>query len=50
MSGRKSRDKGARGERELCGMLRDNLGGEFCRNLKQYQQTQEGDIAQLVGQ
>ncbi len=49
MSGRKSRDKGARGERELCGMLRDNLGGEFCRNLKQYQQTQEGDIAQLVG-
>ena len=29
MSGRKSRDKGARGERELCGMLRDNLGGDW---------------------
>lgn len=44
-----SRDKGARAERELCAMLRDNLGGNFCRNLKQYQKSQEGDIEQLVG-
>lgn len=44
-----SRNKGARAERELCGLLRDNLGGDYSRNLKQYQQSQEGDIAQLVG-
>jgi len=44
-----SRNKGARCERELCAMLRDNLGGEFSRNLKQYQKSQEGDIEQLVG-
>lgn len=49
MSGAKSRNKGARGEREVCAMLRDNLGGEFCRNLKQYQQAQNGDIEQLAG-
>lgn len=49
MSGTYSRNKGARGERELCAMLRDNIGGEYCRNLKQYQQSQEGDIQQLVG-
>ena len=44
-----SRNKGARAERELCALLRDNLGGEFSHNLKQYQQSQEGDVAQLVG-
>lgn len=44
-----SRNKGARAERELCALLRDNLGGEYSRNLKQYQQSQEGDVAQLVG-
>ena len=44
-----SRNKGARAERELCALLRDNLGGDYCRNLKQYQQAQEGDIQQLVG-
>jgi Holliday junction resolvase len=49
MSGAKSRRKGATAERELCGMLRDNIGGEFSRNLKQYQKSQEGDIEQLVG-
>jgi Holliday junction resolvase len=49
MTGAFSRNKGARAERELCAMLRDNLGGEFNRNLKQYQQSQEGDIQQLVG-
>lgn len=44
-----SRNKGARAERELCAMLRDNLGGDYSRNLVQYQQAQQGDIAQLVG-
>jgi Holliday junction resolvase len=44
-----SRNKGARAERELCALLRDNLGGDYSRNLKQYQKSQEGDIAQLVG-
>ena len=49
MTGAFSRNKGARAERELCHMFADNLGGEWCRNLKQYQQSQEGDIEQLVG-
>lgn len=49
MSGRASRDKGARGERELARLLMDNLGGEFCRLLKQYQKAQEADIEQLAG-
>lgn len=49
MSGRRSREKGARGEREVCALLRDNLGGEFNRLLKQYQQSQLSDIEQLVG-
>jgi Holliday junction resolvase len=49
MSGTFSRNKGARAERELCGLLRDHLGGEFSRNLKQYQKSQEGDVEQLVG-
>jgi Holliday junction resolvase len=44
-----SRNKGARCERELCALLRDNLGGDYNRNLKQYQKSQEGDIEQLVG-
>ena len=49
MSGAKSRRKGAVGERQVCAMLRDNLGGEYSRNLKQYQQAQHGDIEQLAG-
>lgn len=49
MGGKASRDKGARGELIVCKMLRDNLGGDYSRNLKQYQQSQEGDIGQLVG-
>lgn len=49
MSGAYSRSKGARGERELCRLFADYLGGEWCRNLKQYQQAQHGDIEQLVG-
>lgn len=49
MTGAFSRSKGARGERELVNMFKENLGGEFSRNLKQYQKSQEGDIEQLVG-
>lgn len=49
MTGAFSRSKGARGEREVVQMLKDNLGGDYSRNLKQYQQCQEGDIEQLVG-
>jgi len=42
------RRKGAAGERELCRLFADYLGGEWSRNLKQYQQAQHGDIEQLV--
>ena len=49
MTGAFSRSKGARGELELCRLLAENLGGIFTRNLKQYQQSQEGDVSQLVG-
>jgi len=48
-SGRFSRSKGARGEREIVAILRDNLGIDVNRQLKQYQQAQHGDIEQLVG-
>lgn len=47
--GNYSRNKGARAERELCGLLREYLGVEATRNLKQYQKAQHGDIEQLVG-
>ena len=49
MSGAYSRNKGATAERELCKLLSDYLGGTYCRNLKQFQQSQHGDIEQLVG-
>jgi hypothetical protein len=49
MSGAYSRNKGASAERELCKLLTDYIGGTYCRNLKQYQQAQHGDIEQLVG-
>jgi hypothetical protein len=49
VSGAYSRNKGARAERELCTLLTDWLGEKFTRELKQYQQAQHGDIAQLVG-
>lgn len=42
-------DKGKRGERELCGLLREYIGVEATRNLKQYQKAQHGDIEQLIG-
>lgn len=43
-----SRNKGARGEREFCHLLSDYLGGKWTRNLKQFQESQHGDIEQLV--
>lgn len=49
MTGAFSRSKGARGEREFCKLASEALGGSFSRNLKQYQQSQEGDIAQPLG-
>lgn len=49
MSGAYSRNKGARAERELCGLLREYLGVEAARNLKQFQQAQHGDVEQLIG-
>ncbi|MBS1834264.1 MAG: hypothetical protein JST65_16220, partial [Acidobacteria bacterium] len=49
MTGKFSRDKGARAELELCKILHDYLGGDWNRLLKQYQQAQLGDIEQLVG-
>lgn len=43
-----SRNKGQRGEREVCKLLEEHLGGAFKRNL---QQTQEGghDVLGLKG-
>lgn len=35
MSGARSRTKGQAGEREVCKLLRENLGGDFTRNLDQ---------------
>jgi hypothetical protein len=49
MTGRASREKGARGERDVCAKLHQHLGIKFCRNLKQYQQAQHGDIEPLAG-
>lgn len=42
--GKSSRRKGAAGERELVRMIRDELGLDVSRNLKQFQQAQEGDL------
>jgi len=39
VSGAKSRRKGQVGEREVAALLRENLGGDYCRNLDQ---TREG--------
>ena len=48
MSGKRSRNKGARGEREFLGKLGDELGEVLTRNL---QQTREGggDCLQVKG-
>lgn len=49
MTGKASRDKGARGELAVIKLLRDNLGLTLNRNYKQVAQSQHGDIEQLVG-
>jgi len=43
-----SRDKGKRGELEICRLLGDYLGGKWNRNYKQVAEAQHGDIEQLV--
>lgn len=45
--GRSNRNRGAAAERELARWIRDELGVEVSRNLKQYQRTQEGDLTPL---
>ena len=45
--GKSSRRKGATGERELARWIREELGIEVQRNLKQFQQSQEGDLTPL---
>jgi hypothetical protein len=47
VSGAKSRRKGHDAEREFCRRVRDELGIEFGRNLKQYATAQEGDTDPL---
>lgn len=49
MTGKASRDKGARGERTVIRMIRDELGITCNRNYKQVAQAQHGDIEQTVG-
>lgn len=48
-SGKYRRDKGSRAEREICNLLREYLGVQATRNLKQFQQSQQGDIEELIG-
>ena len=45
--GRSNRNRGAAAERELARWIKDELGIEVSRNLKQYQRTQEGDLTPL---
>ena len=47
MSGAKSRRKGHDFERAFCRDVREELGIEFARNLKQYGAAQEGDTDPL---
>jgi Holliday junction resolvase len=42
--GRSNRNRGAAAERELARWIRDELGIDVARNLKQMQQAQEGDL------
>lgn len=49
MTGKASRDKGARGELAVIKIIRDELGQVCNRNYKQTAQAQHGDIEQLVG-
>lgn len=45
--GRSNRNRGAAAERELARWIRDELGVTVARNLKQMQQSQEGDLTPL---
>ena len=45
--GRSNRNRGAAAERELARWIKDELGVEVSRNLKQYQRSQEGDLTPL---
>ena len=45
--GRSNRNRGAAAERELARWIKDELGVDVSRNLKQYQKTQEGDLTPL---
>lgn len=45
--GRSNRNRGAAAERELARWIKDELGVEVARNLKQYQRSQEGDLTPL---
>ena len=45
--GRSNRNRGAAAERELARWIKDELGAEVSRNLKQYQRSQEGDLTPL---
>ena len=45
MTGARSRNKGARGERDVCAKLERELGIKFSRNLKQYQHASHGRSA-----
>jgi hypothetical protein len=49
MTGRASRDKGARGELDIVKMIRRELGIVCNRNYKQVAQAQHGDIEQIIG-
>ena len=43
MSGKKSRNKGANGEREFFKLVEEHLGVKLRRNLSQYQEEGQGD-------
>ena len=45
--GRSNRNRGAAAERELARWIKDELGVDVSRNLKQYQRSQEGDLTPL---
>lgn len=45
--GKSNRNRGAAAERELARWIRDELGVNVERNLKQFQKSQEGDLTPL---
>ena len=46
---RASRQKGQRGEREICNLLKDRLGGDYKRNLSQTRVDGGYDVLGLEG-